>query len=292
MHCRKIVFLAQVCYNDKKETEVSRMDQAQAPVAVFDSGVGGVSVLRELVRCMPQEHFLYFGDSVHAPYGARSTQEVRALTLAAAKMLFDRGVKALVVACNTATAAAIEVLRSTWPEKIIVGIEPALKLAVERHMGGRVAVMGTSVTIREQKFHTLLERFRTDSEIIPLACPGLVELIEAGQTAGERVSGLLRQELESALDKPLDAVVLGCTHYPFVKKEIRRIVGERPEILDGGTGTARHTQHRLAEAGLLKDHGVGSVMIENSLDGKMVELSRRLLDAPWGENALANGSPP
>ena len=268
------------------------MEQACAPIAVFDSGVGGISVLRELVCCMPQEHFLYFGDSANAPYGARSTQEVRKLTLAAAKMLFDQGAKALVVACNTATAAAIEALRSTWPEKIIVGIEPALKLAVERHMGGRVVVMGTSVTIREQKFHTLLERFQTESEIIPLACPGLVELIEAGQTAGNQVSTLLRQELEPALEKPLDAVVLGCTHYPFVKKEIRRIVGEQPEILDGGAGTARQTQRRLAQAGILKENGAGSVRIENSLNSEMVELSRRLLNAPQGENVLANRSQP
>lgn len=260
--------------------EALRVEKMQNPIAVFDSGVGGISVLRELISCMPQENFLYFGDSVHAPYGARTTQSVQNLTLAAAKTLFDRGAKALVVACNTATAAAIEALRCAWPGNIIVGIEPALKLAVERHIGGRVAVMGTSVTIREQKFHDLAERFQTESDIIPLACPGLVELIEAGQTVGEQVSALLQEELKPALEKPLDAVVLGCTHYPFVKGEIRRIVGDRPEILDGGAGTARQTRRRLAEARLLKESGEGSVVIENSLGSEMVDLSRRLLESP------------
>lgn len=256
------------------------MEGWKEPVGVYDSGVGGISVLRELVACMPQEHFLYFGDSANAPYGSRPTDEVRALAMDTAERLFARGCKALVVACNTVTAAAIEDLRARWPEKIIVGIEPALKLAVERHHGGRVAVLGTQVTIREQKFHALMERFRAESQVIALACPGLVEYIERGILDGPELEALLRQELAPALSAPLDAVVLGCTHYPFVAPVIRRLVGPEPEILQGGPGTARHTRRRLEAQGLLRTQGEGSVTLENSLGTpEILALSARLLDA-------------
>ena len=127
------------------------------PIAVFDSGLGGISVLRKLVEQMPQEHFLYFGDSKNAPYGSRTTEDIRALTLRNAEALFERGAKALVIACNTATSAAIDALRCYYPERIIIGIEPALKLAVSRHPGGRILVMATEATLREKKFALLTE---------------------------------------------------------------------------------------------------------------------------------------
>ena len=138
------------------------------PIGVFDSGVGGISVLRELVRLMPDEHYLYFGDSANAPYGSRPTEEVRALTLAAADMLLKRGAKALVVACNTATAAAIAELREAYPECIIIGIEPALKMAADRFPQGNIGVMATQVTLREEKFSHQAERFpETNLTLIP-----------------------------------------------------------------------------------------------------------------------------
>ena len=130
-----------------------------APIAVFDSGVGGISVLKELVKCMPGEQFLYFGDSANAPYGSRTTEEVRELTLKAAEMLFSRGCKALVVACNTATAAAIRDLRRIYPDRIVIGIEPALKVAADRFPAGHVGIMATEVTLREEKLAAQIERF-------------------------------------------------------------------------------------------------------------------------------------
>lgn len=152
------------------------------PVAVMDSGLGGISVLRELVRAMPGEDFLYFGDSANAPYGTKPTEEVRRLTFEAAQNLFDRGCKALVVACNTATAAAIDTLREKYPDTIVIGIEPALKLAADHFPGGRIAVLATPVTLREEKFQHLLHRYGADCRVFSIPAPGLVELVESGHT--------------------------------------------------------------------------------------------------------------
>lgn len=245
-------------------------------IAVFDSGIGGISVLRELVRMMPQEKYLYFGDSANAPYGGRTTEEVRELTLAAAQMLMERKVKALVVACNTATAAAITALRQAYPHTVIVGIEPALKLAADRFPTGRIGVMATSVTLREEKFHHQMERF-PNVQIDTIFVPGLVEMIEAGYRNGTEVEELLLPVLQPYAGE-LDAVVLGCTHYPFAAKAISRILGENTVILDGGEGTARETRRRLEESGLLYD-GPGSVHMENSAqDSRILEYGMQLLE--------------
>ena len=244
-------------------------------IAVFDSGVGGISVLRELVRLMPEEHYLYFGDSANAPYGDRSTQQVRELTLAAADALLARGVKALVVACNTATAAAIAHLRQAHPDTIIIGIEPALKLAVDRFPAGRIGVMATQVTLREEKFAHQLERFpHVSIDLIP--APGLVELIEGGKAGAPETETLLQTILAPYVGK-LDALVLGCTHYPFVKPALARILGERTALLDGGEGTARQTRRCLEHADLLRE-GAGSIQLENSShDPALLQLSAYLL---------------
>jgi len=244
-------------------------------IAVFDSGVGGLSVLRELIKRMPRENYLYFGDSANAPYGSKTTEQVRALTMQAAEDLVSRGVKALVVACNTATSAAIHFLREKYPELIVVGIEPALKPAADRFPGGRIGIMATQVTLREEKLAHQVERFpQMQVELIP--APGLVELIEDGQTDTPQVEELLGRILSPYVGK-LDALVLGCTHYPFVRDTIGKILGSDTVLLDGGEGTAKQTQRCLEAAGLLND-GPGSVQIENSRqDGKMLELSMALL---------------
>ena len=245
-------------------------------IAVFDSGVGGISVLRELVKLMPRERYLYFGDSANAPYGSRTTQEVKALTLRAAERLMDRGLKALVIACNTATAAAITELRSLYPDVIVVGIEPALKVAADRFPGGRVGVLATPVTLREEKFAHQLERF-ANMEVCPIPVPGLVELVETGRPAGE-VEALLGPILTPYAGK-LDTAVLGCTHYPFASAVISKILGPETVLLDGGPGTARETRRRLENAGLLWD-GPGEVCIENSLNApEILKRSRELLEA-------------
>ena len=254
------------------------MNTKQDYIAVFDSGVGGISVLRQLRKKLPQENFIYFGDSANAPYGSRSTDEVRRLTLAAAEKLFrEYPVKALVVACNTATAAAITTLRQAYPHRIIVGIEPALKLAADRHPYGRIGVMATQVTLREEKFDRLAHRFDENCTITKIPAPGLVEFIEAGKGDSGEAQAFLRQLLGPYIGK-LDALVLGCTHYPFVKHNIQAILGPGTEVLHGGEGTARETKRRLAAANLLNP-GPGSTTIINSAeDPNLLALCHALLE--------------
>ena len=254
------------------------MNKKHDYIAVFDSGVGGISVLRHLVRILPGERFVYYGDSANAPYGSRSTQEVRALTLAAVgKLLAEYPLKALVVACNTATAAAVNDVRAAHPELIVVGIEPALKVAADHFPGGRVGVLATEVTLREEKFDTLLHRFDENVTIYKIPAPGLVELVEHGKVDAPETEALLRKVLGPYLGK-LDAVVLGCTHYPFARNAIRRVLGDDVVLLDGGEGTARETRRRLEQAGLLENGG-GEVILRNSSpDPDMLRLSRQRLN--------------
>ena len=248
-------------------------------IAVFDSGVGGVSVLRALRALMPGERFYYFGDSANAPYGKKTTDEVRELTLAAGKRLLEElQCKALVVACNTATAAAITELRAEYPDRIIVGIEPALKLACDRHPGGTVGIMATDVTLREKKLAALMERVKRDCTVLRVHAPGVVELVEAGRCDTQEAVALMAQLLGPYVGK-LDALVLGCTHYPFMKNAMQQVLGGGVELLDGGEGTARETKRRLAAAGLLSD-GAGELVVENSSgDPEKLALTHRLLEA-------------
>ena len=232
-------------------------------IAVFDSGVGGASVLRQLRRLLPGENFYYFGDSANAPYGTRTTQEVRRLTLrAAAHMLRTQPVKALVVACNTATAAAIACLRETYPELIVIGIEPAIKPAFTRHPGESVGIMATEVTLREEKLAALLRRLDPENRATRIHVPGLVELVERGITAGPELEALLAAHLSPYRDK-LSALVLGCTHYPLAADAIGAAIGSHTELLDGGEGTARETRRQLLARGLLNESG-GHILYENS----------------------------
>ena len=247
-------------------------------IAVFDSGVGGISVLRHLRRWMPGERYLYFGDSANAPYGSRPTEEVRDLTMAAAeKLITEYPVKALVLACNTATAAAVKELREIYPERIIIGIEPALKLAADHFPGGRVGVMATEVTLREEKFDSLLHRFDENCSVAKIPAPGLVELIEQGRAGAPETEALLRRILTPYIGK-LDALVLGCTHYPFAAGAISRVLDSGVTLLDGGEGTARETRRRLEAADLL-ENGDGEVVITNSRDDpEIIRLSYQLLN--------------
>lgn len=254
------------------------MEQEKAFIAVFDSGVGGISVLRELIKEMPGENYLYYGDSANAPYGRYTTEKVRNLTMEAAEMLFSRGAKALVVACNTATAAAIKQLREAYPDKVIIGIEPALKVAAEMFPGGHIGVMATPVTLREEKFHHQLERF-PDVKVSLIPAPELVELVETGHQRDGAVKAYLEPLLQPYVGK-LSAVVLGCTHYPFASRVIGEILGDKTVILDGGEGTARQTRRQLEEKGLLLE-GEGSIQMENSAgDAEKIKLSMTLLEQP------------
>ena len=253
------------------------MEKRNLPVAVFDSGVGGVSVLRELVKLMPLEDFFYFGDSLHAPYGTKKTEEVRELTLENIKRMARRGIKGIVVACNTATSAAIGALRERYTRIPVVGIEPALKPAVMEKKDAKVLVMATPMTVHASKFTSLMARFEGQATMIPLGCPGLMEFVEAGKLEGEELERYLKKLLYPYLSGGIDAVVLGCTHYPFLRREIQKVMGPNVHILDGSEGTARELRRRLTQMDLLTDRErPGEVTFEESIPEK-IALCRFLL---------------
>ena len=251
----------------------------ELPIAVIDSGVGGISVLRELMRIMPNENYLYYGDSANAPYGQKTRDEVLRITQSNLEYLKQIGIKALVIACNTATSAAVKTLRKDNPDMPIIGIEPAIKPPAFMLKNPRVLVMATPLTLREKKFCALVERFADKEEIIPLPCPGLVEIIERGELEGEEIDNYLTKLFAPYNDQKIDAVVLGCTHYPHIRESIKKHLPKDTLILDGGEGTARHTQNRLTELGLLNhSYRSGKVSIINtSNDPKLALLSKKLL---------------
>lgn len=244
------------------------MEARERPIAVFDSGVGGVSVLRALVRELPGERFVYFGDSANAPYGPRPTEEIRRLTLENLRRL-DEAIcfKAAVIACNTATSAAIDELRAAYPDRPVIGIEPALKLAADRHPGGTILVLATQTTLREEKFAALTRRVQADCTVVGLPCPELVEFVERGETDSPALEEYLRARLGPWLGKKPEAVVLGCTHFPFASAALRRVVDPGTELLDGSEGTARHTRRLLEQADLLRNGRRGAVSFQSSRPG-------------------------
>lgn len=260
------------------------MDGDCRPVGVLDSGVGGISVLRELVHLMPGEDYIYYGDSKNAPYGTKTAQEVIDFTENTVEFLLKRGAKAIVVACNTATSVAIQLLREKYLEIPIIGIEPALKPAVQAKVDSEVLVMATPMTLQQEKFSNLMHFYEEDADIIKVPCPKLVELIEQGILTGPLLEGYLEERFAPFEKKKIDAVVLGCTHYPLIREEIQKVLPET-QIFDGGFGTAKETRRRMEEAGILslKQSG-GKVEFFNSKGTpEMLELSRRLLELPWKE---------
>ncbi len=225
----------------------------QAPIGVFDSGAGGVSVLRALQRELPAENFVYYGDNLHAPYGEKDEESIRRLCEADLHFLFQQQVKAVVIACNTATSAAANYLRQKYPHTIIVGMEPAVKPAVDT--AGlpcpRVLVMATESTLAGDRLKNLIRLHEDHGEIHRLAAPGIVRLVEAGQEKGEAMTAYLQELLAPYRQLHIDSLVLGCTHFPFVKRQIEAALGYPVHFYDGAEGTARETRHRLAQAGFL-----------------------------------------
>ncbi len=249
------------------------------PVGVFDSGMGGVSVLREIRAQLPQEDVLYFGDTAHAPYGTKPPAEVMDRVRQVMALLMDRGVKAVVIACNTATSVAAATLRAelTLP---IIGMEPALKPASQLRHGGRVLVMATPLTLRLPKFQALMARYGEGAQ--PLPCPGLMELVEEGELDGPEVEDYLARLLEPYLNASLDAVVLGCTHYVFLRPALRRMLPPETALLDGNAGTVRQLHRVLEQRGLLRaTQCPGRVELYTSGDPDTVlPQMQRLLDLP------------
>ncbi|MCG6984153.1 MAG: glutamate racemase [Thiocapsa sp.] len=223
---------------------------ANQPIGVFDSGVGGLSVLREIHRELPHEDLLYVADSGHAPYGDQSMTAIEARAVAITELLLARGAKAVVVACNTATGAAARVLRTRYPVPVIA-MEPAVKPAIEQTRSGVVGVLATRQTLASHNFARLLARMGEGAEILLQACPGLVERVEAGELDSEPTRALLASYVEPLLVRGTDTLVLGCTHYPHLAPVIRSMAGPGVAVLDSGAAVARQVRRRLAEAGLL-----------------------------------------
>ncbi len=247
------------------------MDGRQKPIAVFDSGAGGISVLRELVRLMPGENYIYLGDSLNAPYGTKATDKVRELTVKNITELINMGVKGAVIACNTATSAAIRTLREMYPDIPMIGLEPALKPAAAE--GGKVLVMATQLTLREEKLHTLMDKYSDKAEIILLPCPDLVEFAEKGITSGDELDSYLNDILNPYIGST-NAIVLGCTHFPLVREAIQKAAGSI-KLYDGGSGAARQAKRQLEKRDLLSDNTQGTIEFFSSLKGKE-ELYKRL----------------
>ena len=228
---------------------------AVAPIGVFDSGVGGLSVLRALRAQLPQEDVVYLSDAAHAPYGERTDEYVTARALRVADYLITQhGVKALVVACNTATAAAIQVLRARWPTLPIVGIEPALKPAAAASQTKRVGVMATRSTLQSAKFKTLLDSLQGQAEFVVQACDGLAAAIENGD---DKTTQALCETYVRAMGDfgrqagQMDQLVLGCTHYPLVSDVLQSLVGARVDLLEAGAPVSLQTRRVLSQADLL-----------------------------------------
>lgn len=222
------------------------------PIGVFDSGVGGLSVLQE-VRCeLPFENLLYVADSAYAPYGDKAPDFIEARSLAIVEFLVNQQAKAIVVACNTATGAAVTLLRSRFSLPIIA-MEPAVKPAVANTKSGVIGVLATSRTLASNNFTNLFNRFGADVEIIGQACPGLVEQVEAGDLFGDLTRELLEQYLAKLLARGADIIVLGCTHYPFLKALIQDITGPTVTVIDSSVAIARELRRRLSHSGLLSE---------------------------------------
>ena len=258
------------------------MNKKDLPIGFLDSGVGGLSVLREAIKIMPNENYIYFGDSKNAPYGVKPTKEIRDLTFNVVDFLIEKGIKGLVVACNTATSAAVSELRRVYPDIPLVGIEPAIKPAVELNRSGKILIMATPMTIKQEKFNLLLNKYKEKAEIVPIPCAGLMEFIEDGVLSGKELEEYLEEKLSIYDKSEISSIVLGCTHYPFVKDVIAKIVGSNVIIMDGGEGTAREIKRRLREKNLLTDRiKKGNVDIYNSLDEKkVIDLSWKLIQQP------------
>jgi glutamate racemase len=208
-------------------------------IGIFDSGVGGLSVLRHIRAQLPQADLLYFADSIHVPYGPRPLLEVRGFAEAITRFLLERGARVIVIACNTASAAALKYLRATFPEVPFVGMEPAVKPAAEHTRTGVVGVLATPATFQGELFNSVVERFANGVTVLREVCPGLVQQIEAGALDSPQTEAMLRGWVEPMLARNIDALVLGCTHYPFVIPLLEKICGPAVRVIDPAPAVAR-----------------------------------------------------
>jgi glutamate racemase len=218
-----------------------------APLGVFDSGIGGLTVVSEIIRRLPSESIMYVADSAYAPYGVRERHEIITRSLAISTFLIQHGAKALVIACNTATAFAAEAVRQHFPTYPVIAMEPGVKPAALASRTGTVGVLATPGTIASERFISLSQRLATTARILSCPCPGLVELIEAGKTGGDELEQLLHTFIDPLLVEHIDQLVLGCTHYPLVRDAIAKVAGNTVNIVETGTAVAFRVAQILSE---------------------------------------------
>lgn len=224
-----------------------------SPIGVFDSGVGGLSVLRAIHAQMPEETLVYFGDQGHIPYGPRPMQQIRDFSEAITNFLLEQNAKIMVVACNTASAAALKYLREKFPAMQFVGMEPAVKPAAETTQTGKVGILATPATFQGALYASVVERFANGVELFQNTCNGLVQQIEQGNLRGGETKKILEDALHPMLERKIDTVVLGCTHYPFVIPLIQEIVGENVRVIDPAPAVAKQVKRLLEAGGMRSD---------------------------------------
>ena len=232
-------------------SDVQMSFSSSAPIGVFDSGVGGLSVLSEIRAALPDESLIYLADCGHIPYGEKTPEFIIERCLTIAGFFREQGAKALVVACNTATAAGVAHIRERYPEWPVVGMEPAVKPAAEATRSGVVGVLATTGTLQSARFAALLDRFASDVRVVTQPCPGLVELIETGDLHSTTIRQLLHSYVEPLLQEGCDTIILGCTHYPFLKPLLAQMVPASITLIDTGAAVARQLQRLLARHQLL-----------------------------------------
>ncbi len=268
---------------------------------MFDSGVGGLSVLIHLRRQLPAEDVVYFADQGHIPYGPRPAEEIQAFAAEITRFLLRLGSKLVIVACNTATAAALDYLRSAFPDVPFIGMEPAVKPAALTTRSGKVGVLATPSTLNSHRYAGLMARYATGIEVFEDPCTGLVQLIEAGALDGPETRALLTRVVAPMLAEGADTLVLGCTHYPFIRPLLEDIVGDGIAIIDPAPAVTRHTrfvlqQHQLATP----TDQAGTLRCFTSGDPRQLDVfARRVLDDPcaaepveWHNNRLIAGRGP
>lgn len=260
------------------------------PIGVFDSGVGGLSVLREIRLLMPNENIIYFGDQGHVPYGPRPMRQIQNFSEGITNFLLERGAKIIVVACNTASAAALKYLREKFPDIQFVGMEPAIKPAAEKTQTKKVGVLATPATFQGALYASVVERFASDVEIFQNTCTGLVQQIEAGELDSEKTKKILDDALLPMLEKNIDTVVLGCTHYPFVIPLIEKIVGDNVRVIDPAPAVAKQVERLLEARGLRnssKENGEvvfftsGDVNSAESVVSKLIDEEVKIKSVTW-----------
>jgi len=262
-----------------------------SPIGIFDSGVGGISVLRAIRNQMPEESVIYFGDQGHVPYGSRSLEQIQDFSEAITRFLLEQGAKIIVVACNTASAAALKYLRQKFPDVQFVGMEPAVKPAAEHTHTGKVGVLATPATFQGALYASVVERFANGVELFQDTCPGLVQQIEQGKLNGVEARRILEGALLPMIEKNIDTVVLGCTHYPFVIPLIQQIVGDNVRVIDPAPAVAKQTGRLLEARGMRNKSGSkGDVKFYTSGDSDALKSLLPMLLGESGEVEIVEWS--